>query len=320
MAIRRDGKRQGMTILGKNHSVFAVAHGNGYEWRCMARYASRNNEPLARWHDHPVYLTTILTALFVVGVLGTAVLHALHAPFFRGLIFEMPLDPAWSLWRLVTYVFVAPLSFFTPFSIMCFYWWSMGVETHLGRDLLARLLILLVLASPLAAAVWWWGFGMPAGAMGNYVFTSGLLVAFTTLYPNAEFWGWVPFKWVAFFCLVCGSLMLITDSNWIELSQLWGTCLVGFAYTRHAKELEFDDYESPLARLGKLFQRKPKLRVLPSPAVRERYRPEVEDEDAMSEVDALLDKIKASGIASLTPRERARLEEARAALMKKDER
>jgi len=284
----------------------------------MARYASRNNEPLTRWRDHPVYLTTILTALLAAAILVTVVLTAAHVPI--PLVFVMPLEPAWALWRLVTYVFVNPINLFTPFSILCFYIWSMGVETHLGRDSLAKLLILLLLAGPLAGAVWWWGFGHVAESAGDYVFISGLLMAFTTLYPNAEFWGWVPFKWVAFACLFCGSVMLLAGSEWVQLSQLWLTCLVGFAYTRHAKELEFDDYQSPFARLGKVFQRRPKLRVLPSPAPRARYRPEIDEDDALSEVDALLDKIKASGMASLTPRERAKLEEARAALMKKDER
>jgi hypothetical protein len=285
---------------------------------CMARYASRNNEPLTRWRDHPVYLTTILTALFVAGILSTVLLNTVRSPILEQLIFVMPLQPAWALWRFGTYVFVDQISFFTPFSILCFYWWSMGVETHLGRDLLMRLLICLLLTSPLVAAIWWWGFGQMAVAMGNYVFISGLLIAFTTLYPNAEFWGWVPFKWVAFACIVCGSLMLLAERSWVQLSQLWATCLVGFAYTRHAKELEFDDYQSPLVRLGKFLQRKPKLRVLPSPAPRERSYPEIAEDDAMSEIDVLLDKIKASGMASLTPRERAKLEEARAALMKKD--
>ena len=41
-------------------------------------------------------------------------------------------------------------------------------------------------------------------------------------------------------------------------------------------------------------------------------------EDAtMAEVDALLDKIAKSGIASLTPKERAKLEAAREGLMKR---
>ena len=285
----------------------------------MARYASRNNEPLARWHDHPVYLTTILTALFVAGLAVSAVLQAMHSGLAAGFVFTMPLVPGWSLWRLVTYVFIDRVSFFTPFAIMCFYWWSMGIETHLGRVTLGRLLALLVLVSPAVCAVWWWGFGAASGCAGNYVFTASLLVAFATLYPNAEVWGWVPFKWFAFACIVCGTMMLLAEPAWwVPLSQLWASCAVSFAYMRHAKELEHDDYESPLAGIAKIFQRKPKLRVLPAPVPRAPHRREVEEDDAMSEVDVLLDKIAQSGMASLTARERAKLEEARAALMKKD--
>lgn len=284
----------------------------------MARYASRNNEPIGRWRDHPVYLTTILTALFIVGLAVSAVIDAMHSPVGRALIFTMPLAPAWSLWRLVSYVFIDRVSFFTPFAIMCFYWWSMGIETHLGRALLARLLALIVLASPAVCVVWWLGFGVPSGSAGTYVFTSGLLVAFATLYPNAEVWGWVPFKWLAFACIVCGSMMLLADRDWVQLSQLGAACLAGFAYTRHAKELEHDDYESPLAGVAKLFQRKPKLRVMPDPAPRPPRRREIEEDDTMSEVDALLDKIAQSGMGSLTPGERAKLEQARADLIKKD--
>jgi hypothetical protein len=45
---------------------------------------------------------------------------------------------------------------------------------------------------------------------------------------------------------------------------------------------------------------------------------EVEEEEANSEVDALLDKIAKSGIGSLTAKERKRLEKAREDLMKRE--
>ena len=52
--------------------------------------------------------------------------------------------------------------------------------------------------------------------------------------------------------------------------------------------------------------------VLPSP--------DAQESDAASDMDALLDKIAKSGIASLTAKERARLEAGRAELLKKDRR
>ena len=152
-------------------------------------------------------------------------------------------------------------------------------------------------------------------SMGNYIFTSGLLIAFATLYPHTEAWGWIPFKWVAFACVACGSLMLLSRRDWAELSQLWATCAVGFAYMSYAKEQDFDEAESPFARFGKLFERKPKFRVVPKPA---NARRTVEEADEIESIDPLLDKIARTGMASLTAKERARLEKAREALIKKD--
>ncbi len=279
----------------------------------MARYYSGNNEPLTRWGTRPVYLTTILTALFVLGLIVSAVLDIRRSGAAEWLIFSMPLAPAWSVWRAATYVLIGEMSFFTPFVILCFYWWSLGIETHLGRRALTRLLTALVLVGP-AVCIAWWSVGAPASAVGNYAFTSGLLVAFATLYPNTEAWGWIPFKWLTFACIATGSLMLLGQSRWVELSMLWASCVVGFASMRSAKDAEYDDYEPPFARFRKIFRREPKLRVLPPPRVFE-----AEGEDVES-IDPLLDKIARSGMASLSKKERARLEQAREALLKKDRR
>ena len=283
----------------------------------MARYYSGKNQPLTHWNNLPIYLTTILSALLVVGLVLSAVLMSSASPLLSLFVFEMPLEPPWSLWRLFTYVFVGRVSFFSPFGILFFYWMAVGIETHLGRPKLAWLLALLTLVTPAASAFWWWVLGTPSStlAFDNYMLLSGLLVAFATLYPNTEAWGWVPFKWVAFACIFCGSLMLLAQQYWLGIAQLWGSCAVGFAFIRQVMEKEYDDYESPLARLGKLFERKPKFRVLPTPVTRRR---DVEEADEIESIDPLLDKIARSGMASLTAKERACLEKAREALIKKD--
>ena len=283
----------------------------------MARYYSGKNQPLTHWNNLPIYLTTILAGLLVVGLVLSAVLMSAASPLLGWFVFEMPLDPPWSLWRLFTYVFMGRVSFFSPFGILFFYQMAVGIETHLGRPKLAWLLGLLTLVTPAAAAFWWWVLGVPSNTFdfGDYMLLSGLLVAFATLYPSTEAWGWVPFKWIAFACIFCGSLMLLAQRNWLGIAQLWGSCAVAFAFIRQAVETEYDDYESPLARFTKLFERKPKFRVLPTPAARRRESDEVDEIDS---IDPLLDKIARSGMASLSAKERARLEKAREALMKKD--
>ena len=284
----------------------------------MARYSSySNNTPLTRWNDLPIYLTTILTAVFVAGFVFRALAQAAHSDAWLWFAFSTPLEPAWTIWRTATYVVLDPVNFFTPFSIICFYLWSIGVETHLGRETLAKLLALLVLTVPAVDALWFWGMHVETGVVGSQAFIAGLLIAFATLYPNAEFWRWIPFRWLAFACIFTGSLMLFAGREWVRLSELWASCAVGFAYMNHAKEMEHDDSVSIFEKLGKWFQRKPKLRIVPSPSSRARHSATASE---TSELDALLDKIARNGIDNLTKQERTKLERLREAMIRNDKR
>jgi hypothetical protein len=285
----------------------------------MARYSIGNTPPFRYWNGIPIYLTTILTAVFVLGLIVSAVLAASSSPLIGLFLFTMPLEPAWTVWRAVTYVFINQISFFTPFSIFFFYWMSVGIETHLGRAVLARLLLLLVLTVPAVAFAWYALLGVPSSTFGSgdYLLFSAVLVAFATLYPSTEAWGWIPFKWVAFACIACGSLMLLAEKNWVALSELWASCAVGFFYVRRALEHEHDDYESPFSRLTTWWQRR-KFRVVRADERRPARRVSASESSPADELDRLLDKIAKSGIASLTAAERSRLEKAREALLKKE--
>jgi hypothetical protein len=284
----------------------------------MARYLSGPTLPYGKWNGIPIYLSTILAVALGLGLIGTAIIQAAYPALLRAFVFAMPLEPPWSLWRAVTYVFVIPINFFTPFTVFFFYWLAVGIETHLGRGVLTRLILLLVAVVPVVMAFWWWIFGISTNTFPiyNYMLDCGLLVAFATLYPSTEFWGWVPFKWVAFACIFCGSLMLMADHSWNGIAELWISCAVGFACVRHAKELEYDDHVSTVSKVKDLFRRKPKFRVVPAPS-NASFRETINEPD--SELDTLLDKISKSGMDSLTPKERASLQKAREALIRKDQ-
>ncbi|HSI10689.1 MAG TPA: DUF6576 domain-containing protein [Chthoniobacter sp.] len=254
----------------------------------------------------------------VIGIIATTVLMASGAGLvLNALAFTMPLEPAWSLWRLFTYTLIQQPSFFTLFSLFFFYWFSAGIETHLGRGVLTRLLILLVLIPPAVAAIIYWTLHVGGSAVGGYSLTCGLLVAFATLYPNTEAMGWIPFKWATFACIFFGSLMFLISHDMVGLTELLLSCAAGFAYIRHAKEAEYDDHVSPFSRVKELFRRKPKFRVVPAPSTASYH--ETLNEPA-SEMDTLLDKIAKSGMSSLTTKEKATLERAREALIRKDQR
>ena len=306
--------------------MFAAQAGTRYSFHRMARYLSRETEPYGKWKGIPIYLTTILTAVFVVGMIATAVLRAADSQFIESLILHVPLQSAWGVLGIVTYPFMGLPDFFTPFAIMCFYWWACGIETHLGRRPLVTLLAILALA-PAAAAWFWWGlFGMGSSMQGNYLLTIGLLIAFATLYPNTEVWGWIPFKYFAAMCVACGLLIKIGDKAWGAVAHIVAICLISFLYIRHAVDQEYDDHVPISARIRSWFRRKPRLRVLPASehtTYRERRAQRetpVSDtaERISAEVDALLEKIARNGISSLTDKERAKLELARMELLKKE--
>lgn len=284
----------------------------------MARYSSRENDPLTNWNGFPIFLTTILTALLVLGLAATAVLAAIDPTLPRLFIFFLP-GYALTPLTAILYPFIGQISFFTPFGIIFFYFLALGIETHLGRRRLARLLILLTLVPALIGTISHFVFGHFVILSGNYLIASGLLIAFATLYPNADFSGWIPFKWIAFACLVAGSLMDLSQHQWRDLISLWGCAAGAFLYVRHCQERESDDFVSVGSRIRDWFRRKPAIRVLPPPAQSNRSTPlrGIADESDI-EVDALLDKIAKSGLSSLSNAERAKLERARQELLKKE--
>lgn len=301
----------------------------------MARYMSRDTEPLVKWRGMPIYLTTIFTALLTVGFLVSAVLTAAHrpspsapqSPWLTALIFKTPVE-SWKGWLSVfSYPFVSQVNFFTPLSIVCFYWWAAGIETHLGRGPLVRLLGILVLLPVAFLSVLSLSSIGHGDLAGQFFITAGLLIAFATLYPNTEWAGWVPFKYLAFASILCGSLMFVVEHNWLGVAELLGVCAASFFFMRHAIEQEYDDHGNEehgqlAARIRRWFQRKPKFRVVPRTrdTLATRAPEKGGDDEIEDEVDELLEKIARNGLASLSANERERLEQAREELLKKERR
>src|SRR5436189_4448412 len=124
----------------------------------MARYCTRENAPLGKWNGVPIYLTTILTALLAAGFLFSAVLHSTRSSLLIDLTFIVPGGSLnWLSW--LTYPFIDQLSFFTPFCIFLFYWFAVGIETHLGRRILVQMIALIVIVPVLLGLIAWHAFG-----------------------------------------------------------------------------------------------------------------------------------------------------------------
>jgi hypothetical protein len=271
-----------------------------------------DNQPIWWIKRVPIYVTTILTVAFVVGLILSVLLASANLLGGSKLAFVTPQFLHGAIWQPLTYVWIDEPNFFTPLGIICFYSWALQIERFLGRTHLLMLFGLLVL-TPVVVDLFFHLVGIPTGTVGNYQLVAAILIAFATLYPNVEFFGWIPLKWFAFVCVAVGSLMYFPRHDWVGLVSLWATCAVAFGYIRWVQL----GGELPSIRLPS-FKPRPKLRVLPNPGPRAEEDEDDDQDASMTEIDILLDKIAKSGIASLTPKERERLEKAREELMKRE--
>ncbi|MEO6569473.1 MAG: DUF6576 domain-containing protein, partial [Opitutaceae bacterium] len=164
-----------------------------------------------------------------------------------------------------------------------------------------RLFAGLYLLTPLLfSALKFWRPMVLVGETGAFA----VFIAFATLYPEAVLMFNVLAKWAAFILVGIFTLMALSDGNLPAFLSLWATVLFAYGFVRYHQG------HFSLPRIN-LFRRRPKLRVLPDLEAESHRSIKASKENSMAEVDALLDKIAQSGISSLTPKERAKLDRAR---------
>jgi membrane associated rhomboid family serine protease len=283
----------------------------------MALISSFNEDrPVSYFRGYPIYYATLLTIAYLVGIVLTALCQATgislepfvfapHRSLFGG-----------QIWQLVTCTFINEPSFFSIFFLLFLYVSAVEVEKYLG---MRRFLTLygLLLATPLVVlTAWMAGFGPSYAYMGNTEVAIGFFLAFCALYPNVQWWGVLPLKWVGIGSFIIALLTYLSRSQWTAICLLCAVGGVTFGYIRALQS------GLSLPRLPRLFARKarPKLHVVnkqPSPA-RPASSPKQPVETTAVEIDELLDKISKKGLGSLTAQERAALERAREKLLEKD--
>ena len=269
---------------------------------------SAEHRPVAWWRGYPVYAAHFIVIVFAVSMLATtAVLFARASRQLEWLVFSSTSVLQGQLWRLVSYGLVNEPSISFALDMLMIIWFGREVERHFGRQRFLLLYGGIYLIKPLLfTALGWWrptGFAGEPGALA-------LFVAFATLFPNAPLLFNILAKWAAVVIVGIIALMALAERSWVELLGLAATCGLAWAFVRHHQGA----FELP--RLPPV-RRAPKLRVLPGQKIRPPPAAAPPPENPMTEVDALLDKIAISGIHSLTAQERARLESARAELLKR---
>lgn len=303
------------------------------------------HRPLWVVKGYPVYLATVLTAAHVAALLAAAIVgFGVWSGWFAFL--AGPAASGAQVWRWLTHPFVHSDKGVIWFllDMIFLYLWGSRIERAFGRKMFAFLYLVLVLAPPLVTWLWFSAAGTPSLLQGTRLTHFPLFLAFCFMEPTTPFFAPHPalqakYVGTAFFALSVVMLLGERETG-VLVAFLVNCALTYFILRRNGLPPRFSAFsEAFVAALPKRPNFKKKqpsrgpLRVSPkssasSPAAAPAgryYEPKIKprpdlypEKQAVREVDDLLDKIARSGLDSLTPDERAKLEQASARLKNSD--
>src|SRR5713101_1854685 len=150
---------------------------------------SDDYRPVTWMGRYPVRVTSIIAALYVLGMFATVIAQSAHWDLTPFAFQSRSFMHGW-IWQPLTYILIQSASFFFLFNVVFFYWAGTEVEKYLGIRRYLLLFGLLLLIPPIVLIAW-----APWGAtwnyLGSYEISIGIFIAFATLYPNVELFGWV---------------------------------------------------------------------------------------------------------------------------------
>lgn len=298
------------------------------------RYAFSLPEPRRRdgWFRlGSIDVTT--TALLVLCGVASMVVYALDPAFiFKG-AFSSELVRSGELWRLVTWPLVTMPTIWEAIGLVIFWWLGHIIEEEIGRKpytwmLLAMTVIPAALVSLIGVENAQTAYRWSAYSAGLNLLSLALLVIFGLDQPNAKFFFGIPAWAIAGVIVGVNALSMIGARAWAQLLLSFLVILVGLFGARQRGMLDALDFIPRFSRLsgprpspyGEVGSARPKQkrkrsRGKPSRAsgadvVAGPWQPSGGPTPLeQAELDVLLDRISESGIDSLTPHEKARLQE-----------
>ncbi|MEO6750545.1 MAG: rhomboid family intramembrane serine protease [Chthoniobacteraceae bacterium] len=268
-------------------------------------------KPVTWMRGHAIYATHLIVCFFSLTMILSAILGANVTETLVGSLgFISDKVHSGQVWRLLTYGLVNPPSIGFVIEMVMLIWFARELERFYGRKLFLTFYGALYLFVPVVLTLLgFWKTMALSGAIGGF----GCFIAFATLYPGALLIFNLPAQWLAIILVAIYSLIAIYARDVVGLINLWAT--VGFAYSfvRYQQgRIQLPGFRWPWS--------KPKFRVVQRTrdTISSSSHEEDDDDELESELDILLDKIARNGLASLSSNERARLELAREALLKKE--
>lgn len=263
---------------------------------------SGNTSPLTWVGSFPVYASTVLAAVHAATMVITAIAKASGAEaLLQSLQFSSrAVLEHLALWQFVSYAFVHIPDPWFLLEIYLLVAFGREIEAFLGRTAFLQLYAMLLLLPPLVLTLLGMA-GFSSMLMGSSALHFGVFIAFATLYPTARIFFSVEARWIALGLLAVSALRYLAYSMHMSLLVLLLDSAAAFLMIKILK----GDWSFAFPR-----PRSP-LRVVRR---EERSEPGV----PLDAIDAILEKISKSGIASLNSKERSQLEKARAQLLEKD--
>ena len=289
------------------------------------KFRSGGRSPLNPWFRVGEFDVTTTVLLVAAGALSF-VLYAINKGEFEYLYLSSEKVQNGEVWRLVTWPLVDRPSFWSLITLVFLYIFSRQVEAEMGRFKFAAFIgwitvvpALLVTAFSLDPITVQPVFDFAAIVMIEV----GIFVAFAAEFPGARFFFNISARVIAAVLVGIQLVQLIGDRFWDDVWMLLlvvATSLVAMRAYGYATDLTFipklswpfgkrrrGPRPAPSGGGGGRKRRRgqPELKIV-TPA----YRPPVVDRGIQDEIDALLDKIAAQGLDSLTNDERQRLDRA----------
>ena len=278
----------------------------------IAPRSSDSEGPLTWIGNFPVYASTALAGVHAATLVLTALALAAGAEsVIQTFVFSSgAVVHDHSIWQLATYAFVhMPPYWVFLIELYLLVVFGRELEGYLGRGAFLRFYLTLLLAPTVLLAVAQWA-GWQSTTAGSSALHFGVFVAFALIHPTAEMFFGIQAKWIALALLAINSLQCLALSDYESLAVLAVDCVAACLFIAVFQ--------------GRISLRLPARRPVPAAGHRRpRPRPApsgeaAREEDLHGSIDPILDKISRSGLASLTPLERERLEKARHRLIAKD--
>jgi len=271
--------------------------------------SSEEHQPITWIKGHPIYAAHALVLVFVVSMLATTILMGMGAQgLLSSLGFSSELVLRGEVWRIATYGLLNPPSIWFAIEMVMIVWFGRELEKFYGRRKFLTLYAGLYFLPPLVLTAF--GLVQPnvlAGRSGSF----GLFIGFATLYPNVAFFFNILAKWLAAILVALYTLVALSNRDVAGLIYLWTTVAFAHGFVRDQQgRFSFPSFAS--------FRSKPAPESAARPVARSRSS-DAAGAGTMAEVDALLDKIARSGIGSLTPKERAKLDAARSEMKRRSQ-